>query len=405
MINWNTVPAFYNDSYTYMEWLGKVTAKVEDHEARLTQAEQDINSLEERMDEAEADIDVLEGRMDTAEADIDALEGRMDTAEADIDALEGRMDTAEADIDALQPVVTELYNWYDNTASDAVEYVVTVRQQLTTALTTTIPALQEQTAENAAAIIELQRGGAINYQDITSTLTSSSTGTRINISATYTGLSPAETEIDLALQFTLRYNNTNYVFYTRDFVHIPGGSARYNVSPDAAIKYTVGVNFAGGITFSITDVIIGGTAVDISDVTAQYLSRAEIMLIRAKTVTPTSEKEAYQASVRIFTDKTIPLDNRTASIIMQYYSAASTDPSLTWASWAADYNTEHPEGLQLDTTVEPDTNKDGKINAIDATNVMTYYSNVSAGRTQYVNSDADKFYQWYLDGNPPQWEY
>ena len=27
MINWNTVPAFYNDSYTYMEWLGKVTAK------------------------------------------------------------------------------------------------------------------------------------------------------------------------------------------------------------------------------------------------------------------------------------------------------------------------------------------------------------------------------------------
>lgn len=377
MINWNTVPAFYNDSYTYMEWLGKVTAKVEDHETRLT----------------------------LAEAEIDALQEDMAAVKSTLENHEGRISANEAAIAALQPVVNELYTWYDDTAKDAVEYVVTVRQQLTTALTTTIPALQEQTTENTAAIIELQRGGAINYQDITSTLTSSTTGTRINISASYTRLSPAETEIDLALQFTLRYNNTNYIFYTRDFVHIPGGSARYNVSPDAAIKYTLGVNFSGGITFSITDFIVGGTAVDLSDVTVQYLSRAEVMLIRAKTVTPTSEKEAYQASVKIFTDKTIPLDNRTASIIMQYYGAASTDPSLTWAAWAAAYNTEHPEGLQLDTTVEPDTNKDGKINAVDATNVMTYYSNVSAGRTQYVNSDADKFYQWYLDGNPPQWEY
>lgn len=377
MINWNTVPAFYNDSYTYMEWLGKVTAKVEDHETRLT----------------------------LAEAEIDALQEDMAAVKTTLENHEGRIAANEAAIAEIQPVVNELYTWYDDKAKDAVEYVVTVRQQLTTALTTTIPALQEQTTENTAAIIELQRGGSINYQDITSTLTSSTTGTRINISATYTRLSPAETEIDLALQFTLRYNNTNYIFYTRDFVHIPGGSARYNVSPDAAIKYTLGVNFSGGITFSITDVIIGGTAVDLSDVTVQYLSRAEIMLIRAKTVTPTSEKEAYQASVKIFTDKTIPLDNRTASIIMQYYGAASTDPSITWAAWAAAYNTEHPEGLQLDTTVEPDTNKDGKINAVDATNVMTYYSNVSAGRTQYVNSDADKFYQWYLDGNPPQWEY
>lgn len=377
MINWNTVPAFYNDSYTYMEWLGKVTAKVEDHETRLT----------------------------LAEAEIDALQEDMAAVKSTLENHEGRISANEAAIAALQPVVNELYTWYDDTAKDAVEYVVTVRKQLTTALTTTIPALQEQTTENTAAIIELQRGGAINYQDITSTLTSSTTPTRINISASYTRLSPAETEIDLALQFTLRYNNTNYIFYTRDFVHIPGGSARYNVSPDAAIKYTLGVNFSGGITFSITDFIVGGTAVDLSDVTVYSISRAEVMLIRAKTVTPTSEKEAFQASVKIFTDKTIPLDNRTASIIMQYYSAASTDPSLTWAAWATAYNTEHPEGLQLDTTVEPDTNKDGKINAVDATNVMTYYSNVSAGRTQYVNSDADKFYQWYLDGNPPQWEY
>lgn len=391
MINWNTVPAFYNDSYTYMEWLGKVTAKVEDHETRLTLAE--------------AEIDALQEDMAVVKSTLENHEERIAANEAAIANHEERISANESAIAALQPVVNELYTWYNDDAKDAVKYIIDVQQDITTVLTTTIPALQEQTAENTAAIIELQRGGAINYQDITSTATSNSTATRINISATYTRLSPAETEIDLALQFTLRYNNTNYIFYTRDFVHIPGGSARYNVSPDAAIKYTVGVDFSGGITFSIVDVIIGGTTVDLSEVTVQRISRAEVMLIRAKTVTPTSEKEAYQASVKIFTDKTIPLDNRTASIIMQYYSAASTDPSLTWAAWAADYNAEHPDGLQLDTTVSPDTNKDGKINAVDATNVMTYYSNVSAGRTQYVNSDADKFYQWYLDGNPPVWEY
>ena len=92
-------------------------------------------------------------------------------------------------------------------------------------------------------------------------------------------------------------------------------------------------------------------------------------------------------------------------MILQYYSAASTDPDLTWSEWAADYNAEHPDGLQLDTTSFPDTNKDGKINAIDASNIMTYYNNVSTGKTQYVNSDADKFYNWYLAGNPPIWEY
>ena len=31
---------------------------------------------------------------------------------------------------------------------------------------------------------------------------------------------------------------------------------------------------------------------------------------------------------------------------------------------------------------------------------MTYYSNASAGKTQYLNDDADKFYNWYLTETP-----
>lgn len=373
MINWNTVPAFYNDSYTYMEWLGKVTAKVEDHETRLIQAE----------------------------ADIDQLQEDMAAVKTTLENHEGRISANEAAIAALQPVVNELYTWYDDTAKDAVEYVVTVRQQLTTALTTTIPALQEQTAENTAAIISMQREGTTVYIDATEDTTVSG----VNISTTYAPLSPVEKSVDTVYRISATIDSNSESFVIRDMLHIGTSYTGIAHNADGYISYTIAIATAGTVTIALGSGVINGTAYTDTDISNVAVAQCDLVLYAGKSVTPTSEKEAFQASVKIFTDKTIPLDNRTASFILQYYSAASTDPDLTWAEWAADYNAEHPEGLQLDTTVSPDTNKDGKINAIDATNVMTYYSNVSAGRTQYVNSDADKFYQWYLDGNPPQWEY
>ena len=106
-----------------LDWL---LQKVQDHEERLTQAEQDIDALEGRMDQAEADIDALEGRMDQAEQDIDALEGRMNTAEDDIDDLEGRMQTAENDIDALEGRMQTAEGKITNleTAATANEHVI-----------------------------------------------------------------------------------------------------------------------------------------------------------------------------------------------------------------------------------------------------------------------------------------
>ena len=85
-INWNTVPAFYNDSFTYMEWLGKVTAKAEDHETRLT----------------------------LAEAEIDALQKDMTAVKNTLENHEERISANEAVIAELQPVATELYNWYND---------------------------------------------------------------------------------------------------------------------------------------------------------------------------------------------------------------------------------------------------------------------------------------------------
>lgn len=373
MINWNTVPAFYNDSYTYMEWLGKVTAKVEDHETRLT----------------------------LAEAEIDALQEDMTAVKTTLENHEERITANEAAIAELQPVVDELYNWYTDDAKDAVEYILDVQQDITKVLTTTIPALQEQTAENTAAIISMQREGTTVYIDATEDTTVSG----VNISTTYAPLSPVEKSVDTVYRISATIDSNSESFVIREMLHIGTSYTGIAHNADGYISYTIAIATAGTVSITLGAGVINGTAYTDTDISNVAVAQCDLVLYAGKNVTPTSEKEAYQASVRIFTDKTIPLDNRTASIIMQYYSAASTDPELTWAAWATDYNAEHPEGLQLDTTAEPDTNKDGKINAIDATNVMTYYSNVSAGRTQYVNSDADKFYQWYLDGNPPKWEY
>lgn len=54
-LNWNTVPMTYNDSFTYMQWLGKLTTVAQDHETRLTSAEGKITNLEEAFASFSAD--------------------------------------------------------------------------------------------------------------------------------------------------------------------------------------------------------------------------------------------------------------------------------------------------------------------------------------------------------------
>lgn len=380
-INWNTVPCFYNDSYTYMEWLGKVTSKVEDHEARITQAEEDIDQLQEDVAAIQTTLDDHENRITVAEEDIDNLE----------DAVDGLTNT-----------VNTLNTWYTEYGQEAVTYVWQNMGKIDTALGTTIPALQQQTAENSAAIISIQREGTTVYIDVTDDTTISSI---TDIATTYTPLSPVEYAVDMVYRISVTINSNAELFTIRELVHVGDTVNGIVFNADGYITYSVDLTTAGAIAITLGNSYISGQAYADTDITASDVSQADVVLYAQKSVTPTSEKEAYQAGMKIFTDKTVPLDNRTASFILQYYSAASTDPDLTWAEWAADYNEEHPTGLQLDTAADPDTNKDGKINAIDATNVMSYYSNASAGRTQYLISDVDKFYQWYLDGNPPTWEY
>ena len=380
-INWNIVPAFYNDSYTYMEWLGKVTAKVEDHETRLTQAEADIDQLQEDFATIQNTLEDHEERIKKNTDDIADLTNT-------VDDISGRVETLET--------------WYTEYASEAVSYVWNNMAKISTVINTTVPTLQEQTAENTAAIISLQREGTTLYIDV---MDDTDVSSIINITTTYTPLIPTEKAVDMIYKVSCTIDGNTEIFVLRDFVHVGDTTTGIAFNADGYITYSIDITTAGTIAITLGDSSISGTAYTDTDISASTVLQADIVLHADKTVTPTSEKEAYQASVKIFSDKTIPIDSRTTSFILQYYSAASTDPTLTWADWANAYNAEHQGGLQIDPNAYPDTNRDGKINAIDATNISTYYSNASTGKTQYLNNDADKFWNWYLAGNPPVWDY
>ena len=380
-INWNIVPAFYNDSYTYMEWLGKVTAKVEDHETRLTEAEADIDQLQEDFASIQNTLEDHEERIKKNSDDIAELTNT-------VDDIGGRVETLET--------------WYTEYASEAVTYVWNNMAKISTVINTTVPTLQEQTAENTAAILSLQREGTTLYIDV---MDDTDVSSIINITTTYTSLIPTEKAVDMIYKISCTIDGNTEAFVLRDFVHVGDTTTGIAFNADGYITYSIDITTAGTIAITLGDSSISGTAYTDTDISTSTVLQADIVLHADKTVTPTSEKEAYQASVKIFSDKTIPIDSRTTSFILQYYSAASTDPTLTWADWANAYNAEHQGGLQIDPNAYPDTNRDGKINAIDATNISTYYSNASTGKTQYLNSDTDKFWNWYLAGNPPVWDY
>ena len=364
-----------------MEWLGKVTAKVEDHETRLTEAEADIDQLQEDFASIQNTLEDHEERIKKNTDDIAEL---TDT----VDDISDRVETLET--------------WYTECASEAVTYVWTNMAKISTVINTTVPTLQEQTAENTAAILSLQREGTTLYIDV---MDDTDVSSIINITTTYTPLIPTEKAVDMIYKVSCTIDGNTESFVLRDFVHIGDTTTGIAFNADGYITYSIDITTAGTIEITLGDSSISGTAYTDTDISASTVLQADIVLHADKTVTPTSEKEAYQASVKIFSDKTIPIDSRTTSFILQYYSAASTDPTLTWADWANAYNAEHQGGLQIDPNAYPDTNRDGKINAIDATNISTYYSNASTGKTQYLNNDTDKFWNWYLAGNPPVWDY
>ena len=127
MINWSIVPMVYNDSFTYMEWLGKLTYIVANHEDRIDDCEKNIIDLWEKIKDHNERIDTLETwRADVVDPFIKVTTNTLANHER-------RITAAEDDIDALQnwkrstvdPFITEITDWKDNTIDPFVVNITT----------------------------------------------------------------------------------------------------------------------------------------------------------------------------------------------------------------------------------------------------------------------------------------
>ena len=100
-LNWNTVPMTYNDSFTYMQWLGKLTTVAQDHETRLTSAEGKITNLEEAFASFSADF-YTKSETDSLIGNIsDELTALENAAFASINNHESRITTLESNVQRL----------------------------------------------------------------------------------------------------------------------------------------------------------------------------------------------------------------------------------------------------------------------------------------------------------------
>lgn len=100
MINWNTIPMVYNDSFTYMEWLGKLTYIADNHETRIDGCEKDIIDLATKINNHETRIVDLENwRSNTVNPFIvDMTIWKNGTVDPFIENTNKRMTDMEADI-------------------------------------------------------------------------------------------------------------------------------------------------------------------------------------------------------------------------------------------------------------------------------------------------------------------
>jgi hypothetical protein len=161
----------YNDSFTYMEWLGKLTYIAENHEERIDDCEKNIVDLWEKVNDHESRIGELEDwRRDTVDPFIVETNFRLGELEdwrtntvdpfitATTDTLadhENRITAAEGDIDILEvwrdevidPFVTDITNWKTNTIDP---FVTDIGSRMTTAETNITNLRSDLTAETSA---------------------------------------------------------------------------------------------------------------------------------------------------------------------------------------------------------------------------------------------------------------
>lgn len=415
MINWPIIPMVYNDSFTYMEWLGKLTYIADNHETRIDDCEKNIVDLWAKVNDHEGRITDLEDwRRDTVDPFIVETNFRLGELEtwrtetvdpfitATTDTLENhenRIEEAENDIDGLQdwqdqvvdPFITDITDWKTNTIDP---FVTDIGGRMTTAETNITNLRTDLTAESSAR------------RNADETLSQ-----RIGSVETI-----AKDAYNTAQRIEIVEKNVGTVRYFLDTATVAPG---YGSNTDMKVTLpdndwvTCDVRFLinnGGydqteyrITGKITDddlgVVVNGKQLYFSynDSTRELTITFQNTTIAAADVTrfdyilykgALTQAAQDQADIDYFNAMDVDgnglVDAREASWALAYYADASTSviPSNlhgkdAWTWWV---NNVHPDS-QLNPDSFPDFNGDGLVDARDASWILSYYAWLSTTDT------------------------
>ena len=411
MLNWPIIPMVYNDSFTYMEWLGKLTYIAENHEERIDDCEKNIVDLWAKVNDHETRIGDLEDwRRDTVDPFIvqtnfrlgELEDWRTNTVDPFITETrntltdhENRIEAAEGDIDILEvwrdevidPFVTDITDWKTNTVDP---FVTDIGGRMTTAETNITNLRTDLTAESST------RRNADNTLDNkintvnTTAVEALNKVNRINIELENIGT--VRYFMTTATIASDGYGGTNLSFEVpdEDWVTIDvrflapgvGGKTEYRVTGTIADTTFIPI-MSGGKAFGFTYDNTTKTVtinVDSTSWVAADVVRFDYILYKGALTEAAQDQADIDFYDAMDTNGDGRVDARDASICLSYYADASTGviPAQytgqdAWRYWANLKNTEAGSQI-INPDAFPDFNEDGKCNAIDASAILSYYA-------------------------------
>lgn len=400
MINWPIIPMVYNDSFTYMEWLGKLNYIAENHEERIDAAEKEIIDLWAKVNEHEGRIVTLEDwRRDIVDPFIEATTETLADHEERITATEGEIDALqEWKLETVDPFIVDITGWKNNT----------VDPFITTATTDINKLKSDLTAEAAAR----QNGDETLAQKLNQTdLIAKDAQTKVN-----------KIDIDLENIGTIRY------FLATPDVDVVGGNTSLSVTLPDEDWSTIDVRFGivestvvqefrvtGLITETSHQTTVNGVnfwfayepttnSVTVTAMNKSWSSndifRFDYILYKSALTPDEQEQRDIDFFNAMDTNGDGKVDASDASTILNYYSAASTgqipdeyEGKAAWEYYADNINT------NADRDAYPDFNGDGKINASDSSFILGYYSFASTTDLDVSGPELMRIYRTQLEEN------
>lgn len=404
MLNWPIIPMTYNDSFTYMEWLGKLNWVAENHEMRIDDCEKNIIDLWAKVNDHEDRIVTLETwRTDVVDPFIEDMTVRVGVIE----------DWKENTVD---PFITNITEWKEDVIDP---FVIDITDWRNDVVTPFIQDTNDAIVRIDGEIDDIQGTIADNYSELSEKINAERASRETSAGALNEKVDQIKQTADGAAMGVAELNERidkggNIRYFMVDLVNeatiTTSGSDKVITFPLPDDKFGV-IDVRGHYStteFRVTTTILGN-AVTTDTFTVQVIAPVTtgdpytVELTLAGAATETVDRLDYilytaalkpgeenQYDIDFFNKIDVNTDGYVnavdASQTLSFYAFASTfhpepgDPGygLTgqdlWAYWASNVATGN-----VNPNAYPDFNGDGRADAVDASSILGYYAWVATG--------------------------